>query len=152
MNPTPRSPAGKLKLGENHRRVFSIVLRGLEQMCMEIESWLEKRPGLLCRVEMDLSSEQQEDLRQLVGRMRAEIRRLAAEIEVDPGVKSVRRAVRAVLSSNIVQLEESDASRLRGYGQLSEEAAIKIDAEMAHLIALLEQMVGAVGSRGTVKR
>lgn len=134
----------KLALGENHRRVLSVVLRSLEQMCEEIEGWLERKPGLLFRVEDDLSPRQRRELRQQAIRLRGQLRRLADEIALNASVQSPRRAIAALLSSHIVQLEETTSERLRGYGVLSEEARQKIDAELAQLIRLTEQMLECV--------
>ncbi|MGH9730736.1 MAG: hypothetical protein ACRD4A_03475 [Candidatus Acidiferrales bacterium] len=104
----------KLKLGENHRRVVSVLLRGLEQMCDEIEARLEEAPGVLRQVRSDLSAAQDTDLREMTARVREEIRRLNTEIELDAAIRSPRRAILALLSASIVNLEESDSKRLRG--------------------------------------
>lgn len=130
----------KLKLGENHRRVVSVLLRGLEQMCDEIETRLAEAPGVLRQVKSDLSPAQGAALREMTARVREEIRRLNAEIELDAAVRSPRRAILALLSASIVNLEESDSKRLRGYGPLANEAAVRLDDELSRLVALLEEM------------
>ena len=101
----------KLKLGENHRRVVSVLLRGLEQMCDEIEARLAEVPGVLRQVKSDLSHAQSAALREMTARVREEIRRLNTEIELDAAVRSPRRAILALLSASIVNLEESDSKR-----------------------------------------
>ncbi|HLJ42126.1 MAG TPA: hypothetical protein VKT50_11620 [Candidatus Acidoferrales bacterium] len=130
----------KLKLGENHRRVVSVLLRGLEQMCDEIEARLAEVPGVLRQVKSDLSHAQSAALREMTARVREEIRRLNTEIELDAAVRSPRRAILALLSASIVNLEESDSKRLRGYGPLASEAAARLDDELSRLVALLEEM------------
>lgn len=130
----------KLKLGENHRRVVSVLLRGLEQMCDEIEARLEEAPGVLRQVKSDLSAAQGAALREMTARVREEIRRLNTEIELDAAIRSPRRAILALLSASIVNLEESDSKRLRGYGPLASEAAVRLDDEVSRLVALLEEM------------
>ncbi|HEV2297426.1 MAG TPA: hypothetical protein VGR72_02790 [Candidatus Acidoferrales bacterium] len=130
----------KLKLGENHRRVVSVLLRGLEQMCDEIEARLAEVPGVLCHVKSDLSPAQGAALREMTARVREEIRRLNTQIELDAAVRSPRRAILALLSASIVNLEESDSKRLRGYGPLASEAAARLDDELSRLIGLLEEM------------
>ncbi len=94
MNPSPPRPAGKLKLGENHRRALSVVLRGLEQMGMEIEAWLERKSRVLIRVQDDLNADQKTKLRRGIEQLRREIERLATEIELDPEARSPARAIR----------------------------------------------------------
>lgn len=130
----------KLKLGENHRRVVSVLLRGLEQMCDEIEARLAEVPGVLRQVKSDVSPAQIAALRKMAARVREEIRRLNTEIELDAAVRSPRRAILALLSASIVNLEESDSRRLGGYGPLARESAIRLDAEFGRLIVLLEEM------------
>src|SRR5713101_5658015 len=73
----------KLRLGENHRRVVSVLLREVEKMCEAILEWLDKKPGLLLRVQDDLTAEQQARLRKLVEQLRGEIRHLVTEVTLD---------------------------------------------------------------------
>jgi hypothetical protein len=135
---------GKLKLSENHRRVVSVLLRGLEQACDEIDASFQESPGTLRQIHEDLSAPQRSALRQMTQRVRGEIRRLASEIELDSSSRSQRRTVLALLSASIVNLEESEPRKLRGYGSMSPEAEARLSAEFQRLLSLLEQMVGLV--------
>ncbi len=121
-----------------------MVLRSLEQMCEEIEHWLLRRSGLLIQVERDLSAEQVEELRRQTAQLRVELHHMAAAIRLNPSAQSPRRAIAALLSTNIVQLEETTSERLRGYGTLTGEARQKIDAELSKLIRLMERMLKGV--------
>lgn len=134
----------KLKLGENHRRVVSVLLRGLEQACDEIEATFRQTPGALRHVENDLSSKQHSALREMTDRVRREIHRLASEIELDISIRSQRRTVLALLSSCIVNLEESEPTKLRGYGPMSPEIEARLSSEFQRLIELLERMASIV--------
>jgi len=134
----------KLKLGENHRRVVSVLLRGVERACDEIEAALSDSDGLLHRVSADLTREQQESLRQMAERARSELARITSQIELDVSVHSQRRRILALLSSSIVNLEESTPDKLRGYGEISAEAKSRLEAEFARLLALLNEMESAL--------
>lgn len=136
--------ANKLKLGENHRRVVSVLLRGVERTCDEIEAALGDSDGLLHRVSADLTRPQQESLRQTAERVRSELARITSQIELDVSVHSQRRRILALLSSSIVNLEESTPEKLRGYGELSTEAKSRIEAEFASLLVLLSEMESAL--------
>ena len=136
--------AEKLKLGENHRRVVSVLLRGLEQACDEIEAAFRETPGLLDRIHDDLSADQRERLREMVRRVRSEIRRLAGEIELDASSRSQRRTILALLSASIINLEESDPKKLRGYGPMSPQAEARLSSEIQLLIEMFEQMSAIV--------
>ena len=134
----------KLKLGENHRRVVSVLLRGVERACDEIEAALGDSDGLLYRVSADLSTEQQQSLSKMAESVRAELARIVSQIELDVSVHSRRRRILALLSSSIVNLEESTPEKLRGYGEISAEAKAKLESEFARLLALLNEMESAV--------
>jgi NAD(P)-dependent dehydrogenase (short-subunit alcohol dehydrogenase family) len=130
----------KLKLGENHRRVVSVLLRGVERACDEIEAALADSDGLLHRVSADLTVDQQSSLRQMAERVRSELARITSQIELDVSVHSQRRRILALLSSSIVNLEESTPAKLGGYGELSPEAESRLETEFARLLALLNEM------------
>lgn len=134
----------KLKLGENHRRAVSVVLQLLEKMCDDFEVWIARKSGLLNRVQDDLSMRQRERLRGHIEELRFKLGRITHDVEVDFARKSPRGAIMALLLSNITNLEETDSARLHGYGRMSEEAARRVDAEMARLLAILEQMMTAM--------
>ena len=136
--------ASKLKLGENHRRVVSVLLRGVERACNEIEAAVGDSDGLLYRVSADLSTEQQQYLSKMAERVRAELARITSQIELDVSVHSRRRRILALLSSSIVNLEESAPEKLRGYGELSAEARAKLESEFSRLLALLNEMESAI--------
>src|SRR5712692_9257267 len=137
----------KLRLGENHRRVVSVLLREVEKMCDAILDWLDKKPGLLLRVQDDMTAEQQAGLHKLVQQLRGEIRRFDSEVTLDPAVQSRRRAIAALLSANRTHLEEVDSAGLRGYGQLPEDVGRERDAKLGRLTTLLEVMSGVVEER-----
>jgi len=136
--------SAKLKLGENHGRVVSVLLRGVERTCDEIEAALADSDGLLHRVSADLSTEQQQSLRSMTERVRAELARITSQIELDVSVHSQRRRILALLSSSIVNLEESTPEKLRGYGEISAEAKSRLETEFARLLAVLNEMESAL--------
>lgn len=137
----------KLKLGENHRRVISVVFRGIEQACDEIDATFRESQGALRHVADDLSSKQVSALLEMTGRVRGEIHRLATEIELDISIRSQRRTIVALLSSCIVNLEESEPKKLRGYGPMSTEAEARLGTEFRRLIDVLERMAAIVEER-----
>lgn len=134
----------KLKLGENHRRVVSVLFRGIEQTCDEIDAAFRESPSALRHVARDLSSAQRAALREMTERVRSEIQRLASEIELDISIRSQRRIILALLSSCIVNLEESQPKKLRGYGPMSPEVEARLSSEFQRLIEMLERMAAIV--------
>lgn len=109
-------------------------------MCAEIEDALNAPGGALETVSDELSRADQELLRRKTAQLRIEIRRIASEISLDASVFSIRRKIYALISASIVNLEESDPKKLRGYGMLSEAAIEQLEREFAVLLAILEEM------------
>jgi hypothetical protein len=140
---------GKLALPASHRRVVSAVLRRVDATCDEVLNWLT-RPGRdLRRFSEDVSARQADELRTLVGRLRQEIVRLQNEIIVDPTVQSRSRCIASSVSLTRVELEEVLTPGLRGYGALSPEIEIALDAKFARLLACLYAMSNVVERGGS---
>lgn len=139
--------AEKLKLGENHRRAISVLLREIERMCDAIDASLQAGSGALHRLDDDLSAGQRAKLARMTQNLRGELTRLEREIELDTASKSPRRTILALLSAQIVNLQESNAAGLRGYGPMPEAAVRKVDAATAQLILRLEEMVAVLRSK-----
>ena len=130
----------KIKLGQNHRRAVSAVLREIESLCITVEQWVDRQGGLFLVPEEDLAPGQKAGLRRLVGELRAELQQCDNLMTLDHSRQSRRRALAALLSTAVADLEDTDASRLRSYGPLTKEAAARIDERMQRLIAVLDQM------------
>jgi hypothetical protein len=134
----------KLRLGENHRRAISVLLRGIEQMGEDIRWWMERNPGLFFEIGNDLPAENAEKLRWLLDSLHGELERIAGQIELDVQERSRKRAIRALITAYIVHLEESTSSRLQGFGYLPREDCERLDAEIARLTEILEEMLRVV--------
>jgi hypothetical protein len=134
----------KLQLGENHRRVVSVLMRGIDQMCSEVDAALEESSGILQRVLDDVSRAQKKELRNMVASVRTEVGRIASQIELDTGALSMRRKVAALISASIVNVEESDPQKLRGYGPLSDVAMKRLQDEFGRLHTMLEKMAAVL--------
>jgi hypothetical protein len=130
----------KLQLGENHRRVVSVLIRRVEAACDGILQDLDRRPGLLLHMENDIRAEQDGKLRELVGKLRAEVGRVASEVTLDAAVRSRRRSIAARISATMIDLEDVSGSALRGYGTLSPEDECALIEKFARLIVVLEEM------------
>jgi hypothetical protein len=132
--------AQKLELGENHRRVVSVLIRGIGRMCNDVEASLDESSSILERVLDDVSRNQKKELRRVTTRIRTEISRIVSEVALDTAVLSMRRNVSALVSASIVNIEESDPQKLRGYGPLSDSGMKRLQDEFGRLHALLDRM------------
>jgi hypothetical protein len=131
----------KLGLGESHRRIVSALLRGLEDMCAEIERWIDPAPGVLVSVEDRLGPAERDRLRALVTRLLDELRRLRREIELDVSERSAARSIQAQLVEQLSLLEETAGGELRGYGELEDEPRRRLEQEFRRLHRVLEDML-----------
>ena len=137
----------KLQLGENHRRVVSVLMRRVETVCDGILADLDRKSGLLHNMEDDVSPEQARKLRELAEKLRREVARVESEISLDPAVRSRMRSIAARISSAIIDLEEVGGSGLRGYGTVSKELERALDEKFARLTAVLQEMERVAESR-----
>jgi hypothetical protein len=130
----------KLQLGENHRRVVSVLIRRIEATCEGVLHNLDRRSSLLHNVEEDLTPQQDQRLRELVGNLRSEIERVESEVTLDPVVSSRRRSIAALVSSAVIDLQEVCDSALRGYGSMPEAVERALVEKLASLMVVLEEM------------
>lgn len=134
----------QILLGENHRRVVSVVLRQVEATCDEVAALLERRSGLLQRLREDVSMGQAQELHSLAARLRAEVARVHTEVTVDLGEQSRARGIAAAISLSRVEIEEVMTPGLRGYGRLPSEIESALDTKFSRLLACLEAMSDVV--------
>jgi hypothetical protein len=107
----------------SHHRVLSIRLRGLERHCNEILEWMNG-PVVSSTLEErtnDLRPDEKEKVGEVVLRIKEEIRRLAAEMELERSTLDIRRAISSLASAMWVDLEETKSDSLKGYGKVSDQ-------------------------------
>jgi hypothetical protein len=136
MERTPKS-----ELGESHRRIVSALLRGFEDMCGEIERWIDPAPGILVSIEDPLGPAERDRLRSLLTRLLAELRRIGRELGLDISARSAPRSINALLVEHLSLLEETSGSELRGYGELDDHARARLEQEFARLHRLFDEML-----------
>jgi Ni,Fe-hydrogenase III large subunit len=134
----------KIEVGENHRRAISVLMRAIESATGDVVEWLTRSSTTLTEVRADLTPDQQARLRDLVVQVNAEVQRLEARIVLDKKRLSRRRSVAALASSALIDIQEVQASGLRGYGRLVEEAKPVLDDSLRRMALLLGQMLHIV--------
>jgi len=137
----------RLALPENHRRIVSAVLRHVEAMCDQVLDWMVQPSSGLRQRSNDLSKDQTDEMRALVERLRQELRSVQMELTVDRVVQSRSRAIAASISHCRVEIEEVLTPGLRGYGPLSAETELALDAKFARLLSSLHAMSNVVEHR-----
>lgn len=143
-----KGQSAKFSLGESHRRIVSALLRGLGDMRMEIERWIEPAPGVLVSIEDRLNGEEREQLSALLGRLEEELRRMEREIELDVSTRSAARSIEALLAEHLSLVQETSGGELRGYGELDEAARNRLASEFARLQEIFDGMLRVVRREG----
>ena len=131
----------KIELGENHRRVISVLMRGTEGACDEMIEWLDRSSSALVEVRADLELEQQARLRELAARVKAQVQEFTSKVSLDKRRISRRRSVAAIVSAALIDLQEVQASGLKGYGRMPEDPKPVLEESIHRMVALLEQML-----------
>jgi len=116
----PEKPfGGPPVLNENQRRHFEVVLSMLEDSLTRIEALCNPAsatPDVLTLVEDDLPDDVARRAQPVIESIRAQVARLASDLELAPRRLSRRRAVQALLTSEVIRIDDSARHQLRGYG------------------------------------
>jgi hypothetical protein len=132
-------------LNAHQRRHFEVVLGMLEATIGRIEQLAEAGPSksMLTIDENDLPPDFATDAAPHLTAVRDKIATLAAELQLQPRRVSRRRAMRALLTAEVVRLQDSSAAQLRGYGAVDPRFAERVAPALADIIDRL----GAVSSQ-----
>jgi hypothetical protein len=133
-----------IPLNENQRRHFEVVLASLEDALVRTEQMsgptgIDDR--LLTHIAHDVPPEFGSASAPAIAAIRAEIARLAQTMHLEGRRPSTRRMMRAILVSQIVHLEDSDARRLRAYGSVDPRLASTLDPALGALIDILRGLL-----------
>jgi hypothetical protein len=139
--------AQKILLGENHRLAVSVVVRGTERACESMLETLDRGPSQMNELRNDILPEERTKLRELATALQEEIHRLAGKVELEKSRTSRRRAIAAVLSAALIDLQETQDSGLKGYGEISAEAKRTLDEGFGRMMKLLEKMLAIAERR-----
>ena len=129
------------------RRHFEVVLASLEDALVRIEQ-LAGTTGpdarLLTQRSADVRAGFSGRVAAPIASIRERIGRLVRALELGAKQPSTARTIRALLNAQIVHLEDSNAHRLRAYGNVDPRAATALDPELQalerDLFAILEAM------------
>ena len=113
------SPVDLIPLNGPQRLHFEVILASLEKALSRLELIALGREHSGCRLtrmDNDLPESFWECATPLVERLRAQVASLSTAMALTERHTSPKRLVRALLTSQIVRIEDSSASRLRGYG------------------------------------
>jgi hypothetical protein len=140
-------PAPSIPLNGPQRRHFEVVLASLEDALLRVEQ-LASGTGTdareLTQVDHDVPPAFAVALGPSLAALRAQVSALARSMALEGRRPSTKRTIRAVLTSQIVHLEDSDARRLRGYGEVDPRVPALLDPALAALIGELRELLFAL--------
>ena len=139
-----QSPA--IKLNSNQRRHFEVLLSRLEESLVKIERLLadQQVSHALTVVDNDVSAEFRSGARDELPRIRSQVDALVASLELQPRTVSLRRLIGATLTTEVVRIEDSFSTHLRGYGQLDPSVARHVDPALDRLAGSLQRMAASL--------
>lgn len=131
-----------MALNQAQRIALRTTLRLLEERCDTVLALLDApmHPHALLAVTLDLSVEDQRELRRQIGQMRAAIARLAATYGLTPEPRSLRQEMAALLATSWSDLEDTRPAKLRRYGAVDPALVAPLDGAVEALIAQLDAM------------
>jgi len=137
------------KLGEFHRRGISTTLTVVDEALCEFEQWAKGREtrSVLHRERNTLSAAQRRALLAQIRDMRAVLRELDHELDLEGAVQDAARAIWAKASALREHVIELESRHLRRYGQPPTGLAEYLDPRVADLVKRLDRIASAVSER-----
>ena len=129
-------------LNAHQRRHFEVVLSMLEDTLRRLEQLAEGAPSnsVLTIIEDDLPADFAADAAPYLAGVRERIATLADALRLQPRRVSRRRTVRALLTAEVVRLQDSSAAQLRGYGAVDPRFANAVAPALDEIISRLEAL------------
>ncbi|MGI8402193.1 MAG: hypothetical protein ACR2NS_11425 [Gemmatimonadaceae bacterium] len=127
----PAAPGDKSFLNDPQLRHFEVFLSMLETALNEIE-WLAS-PGPttegknLVIFDSDLPGDFMTRAEPAIGAIRQEIAGLSRTLGIEPRHRSRVRTVKALVTAELVRLDDSYARKLRGYGVVNPRVEAEVD-------------------------
>ena len=124
-----------IPLNAPQRLHFEVILASPEDALARVELIAQGRVPQggrrLTRVVRDLPDGFLADAAPRIASLRAHVAALSDALALEGSDSSARRTARALLTSQIIHLEESDARRLRGYGTVDPLVPGRLDPVLA---------------------
>jgi GTP-binding protein EngB required for normal cell division len=132
-------------LNDNHRRVLEAGLTYVDELLSRVESiaTLGDSAAVFPQVLHDLAPVQSRVVLDHLARLRAGLRQAAARFGVEPSRSPISAAwaIRSALLGASDALYDSRARRLRGYGEITADVGVALDAEIAEIERGVERLV-----------
>lgn len=148
-NPLSLPDEPRSLLNGPQRRHFEVLLGMLQETLSKVErlaSEAAPEAGGPLVYKEDLPPEFAASIEPVVAELRRLIARLSADLGLRRRAVSRSRSIRALLTAEMVRLEDSTADKLRGYGPIDPRVGTTVDPVLRELHALLGSILRIVDS------
>jgi len=148
MSPEPIT----FELNEHQRRHFAVILASLENALEEIVALAahDASDGRhLTELAHDIPEGYYQRVRPAIDAIRTQLVQLAEAMQVEPHLQSKGRTIRAMLTAQINQLQDSYARTLKRYGAVDPHLASALDPRLEAIEQALTEMRAALRAGGS---
>ncbi|HEX5408513.1 MAG TPA: hypothetical protein VFW89_01955 [Gemmatimonadaceae bacterium] len=135
-------------LNKPQRNHFAVLLAMMEDSLAEMERLArsESEPAReLTRWADDVPPGVVDALQARLALMREKVRLIGRRLGIEPREASRKRAIRAIVTAELLRIEDSYATMLRGYGAVNPAAASVVDPAMDELHAEFTALARLLG-------
>jgi len=132
----------RIRLNDNQRRHYEVLFARLEQSLDQIERATHGEPvaSLMSRPIDDLPERFTVESAPIIAAVRGSLSEVAASLELRPRELSRRRTCEALITSEMIGVENGYAGQLRGYGEMDPSVAERLDPALGRVHAGLGQL------------
>jgi hypothetical protein len=129
----------KIKIPDNHRRRLSVTSKYVESGLNEIEDLLNNdgREQITQNITRNIDKEKKKKILELTRKLRIENEKMFKEVNLSPDKLYEDRIIRGTFSYIWTILIDSTATKMKGYGELSEGESELIDSYVNVLVDIV---------------
>ena len=136
-------------LNEPQRRRFEVFLELLEESLNEVEriASLPDPVDSVSRIgyEPDIPIDFRDRAAPIIQRLRKKIDSVASALGIPSRPRSRLNAIRAIVTAEIVRVEDTFSDKLGGYGTVSPRAKTEVDPELSRILSDLKALLAELG-------
>ncbi len=138
-------------LNAYQKNSVATVLRTLEEDLRQANTWLDGRQadGILYRQKLSLAPARSRQARLRIAAALAEISALAEKLGLQPEIVNPAGLIRSQMSVDWASLIDSQAGKLRRYGEVHPAAAREIDPHLHHLAQIALELAQLFDSQSS---
>ena len=133
----------RFPLNEPQHRHFAVMLASLEDALHRVESLAGDNtpdPRRLTQLQHDVADDLAERTAPLIAALREQLSELAAAMELGAHNQSKYRTIGALLTSQMLHVQDSYARKLRGYGTVDPRLSAELDPIMESMERALAEL------------